>query len=350
VEIQLLPAEYGDAIIIKTMAEGKPFTIVVDGGPKGTSDEIAQIYKDLGHIDLMILTHFDEDHIMGLIKYVKLFREEQLPVDRFWCNCAQYIDIPNDTFISAAGYENANTLAAYLRAQRLQNPSFEWREDIQIGTSLTKGDLNLYVVSPSPEILTTLKEEYNTYIRKHPQIDEESKSTDIASYRVEQDAKTTIDDLVKTDKPRSVNLWNKASIAFLLIAEGKQILLTGDADADTIAGGLERIPEVELPIHLDLMKAAHHGSKNNISLNLLEHIRSNRFAFTTNGGIRNWYHPDRKTIALMLRGKNRDMEKTVEFIFNYPLEKIESHTGVLMSTEEKACENCITKMQKEIKL
>ena len=81
-EIQLLPAEYGDAIIIKTMAEGNPFTIVVDGGPKGTSDEIAQIYKDLGHIDLMILTHFDEDHIMGLIKigFVSPERRYEAPV------------------------------------------------------------------------------------------------------------------------------------------------------------------------------------------------------------------------------------------------------------------------------
>lgn len=349
-EIQLLPAEYGDAIIIKTMAEGKPFTIIVDGGPKGTSDEIAQIYKDLGHVDLMILTHFDEDHIMGLIKYVKLFRGEQLPVDRFWCNCAQYVDIPTDTFISAAGYENANTLAAYLRKQRILNPAFEWREDIQVGTSLTMVDLNLYVVSPSPEILTTLKDEYNTYIRKHPQIDEECESTDIASYRVELDAKTSIDDLVKNDKPRSVNLWNKASIAFLLIAEGKQILITGDADADIIAGGLEQIPGMELPIHLDCMKVAHHGSKNNISLNLLEHIRCNRFAFTTNGGVRNWYHPDRKTMALILRGNNRDTEKPLEFLFNYPLETIESRTGILISKEEEARENCITKLQRRIVL
>ena len=127
-------------------------------------------------------------------------------------------------------------------------------------------------------------------------------------------------------------------------------LITGDADADIIARGLEQIPGIEMPIQLDFMKAAHHGSKNNISLNLLEHIRCNRFAFTTNGGIRNWYHPDRKTMALMLRGKNRETEKLVEFLLNYPLETIESRTGVLISAEEQTCENCITKMQKEIKL
>lgn len=38
--IHMLSAEYGDAIVIRTMAEGKPFTIVVDGGPETTAENI----------------------------------------------------------------------------------------------------------------------------------------------------------------------------------------------------------------------------------------------------------------------------------------------------------------------
>ena len=41
-EIELLPAEYGDAIVIRTKADGNPFTIVIDGGPRGTVNTVVE--------------------------------------------------------------------------------------------------------------------------------------------------------------------------------------------------------------------------------------------------------------------------------------------------------------------
>lgn len=339
-EIELLPAEYGDAIVIRTKADGNPFTIVIDGGPRGTVKKVSKYYEELGHIDLMILTHFDEDHIAGILEYAKLFSDKSMPVDRFWCNCAQNIDFNTTTDVSDTGFENANTLASYLRKQKLLNPAFEWREEIKTGMRFEKGNLKIAIISPSQEILTTLKSDYNDYILRHPQIDEENESTDIASFRVDLDAKKTIDDLAEKDTPRNVNLWNKASIAFLLSAEGKQILMTGDADADVMAAGIEALPDLILPLHLDLTKVSHHGSKNNISYRLLSHIRCQRFAFTTNGGTRNWYHPDRKTLAIILKGANRAASEQVDFYFNYPVNSIQKRTGVLLSEEEQKRHNC----------
>lgn len=349
-EIHLLPAEYGDAIIIKTLAGGSPYTIVVDGGPQGTSNVIAETLEKLGHINLMVLTHFDEDHIKGLIKYVERFKGGPLPVDKFWCNCAQNIDLISDANISDAGYRNANTLATFFRNQINLNPEFEWRENIQIGTYLIVDDLRIDVVSPSPEDLEHLKTEYNDYILRHAQIDEDTESAEIASYRVNLDATQTIDDLAKTDTPRNVNLWNQASIAFLLRAEGKQVLMTGDANADTMVLGIKSIPDIEIPVQINLMKLAHHGSKNNISQELLSVIKCDHFAFTTNGGIRSWYHPDRKTLALILRSVNRDMRQRITFYFNYPLDKIQKRTGILLSDEEREKENCVFKEQNIIAL
>ena len=40
-EILNLLAKYGDAIVVKTTKNGKPFTIVIDGGPVSTNEEIA---------------------------------------------------------------------------------------------------------------------------------------------------------------------------------------------------------------------------------------------------------------------------------------------------------------------
>ena len=64
-----LKAAHGDALIIKFFAKVRQYTIVVDGGPASTADDIADIYDTLEYIDLLILTHYDEDHISGLLEY-----------------------------------------------------------------------------------------------------------------------------------------------------------------------------------------------------------------------------------------------------------------------------------------
>lgn len=339
--IQMLSAEYGDAIVIRTMAGGKLFTIVVDGGPETTAENIVPILQDIGKIDLMVLTHFDEDHIMGLIKYVEQYVGEQLPVKMFWCNCAQKIDLTPGTLISDTGYKNANTLATFLRQQGKNTLEFTWTEDVTSKTTpFVKGDLRIDVLSPSETVLKQLKEEYEKYVKEHEWSDVEDTGTEIALVSYNPDKNKTIDELVKTDRSRRVNLWNKASIAFLLQAEGKKILMLGDADADIVADGLESLIGKGNSIDVDLVKLSHHGSKHNISKRLLALINSYDYAISTNGGDVNFCHPDRKTLALVARSAQRDPQREVNFYFNYEINKIEERTGTLMSVEEQRNERC----------
>ena len=339
-EVQFLQAEYGDAIIIKTESNDKSFTIVVDGGPESSADTIAQQLVELGHIDLLVLTHFDEDHILGLIKYVELFKNRRLPVDRFWCNCAQKIDLAGVTKISETRYENANTLAEYLRKQSVINPSFKWTEDITTTTEPFKeGDLRIEILSPTRDVLNELKEGYEIYYKEHDWVDSEER-TSIGLVGNNPDTKKSIDDLVLSDKPHNVNLWNKASIAFLLTAEGKRVLMLGDADADIVAESIENIYGEEAVLDIDLVKLSHHGSKHNISKRLLSHIKCNDFVISTNGGAINFCHPDRKTIALVLRNANKEQSQTTTFHFNYPIDEIQKRTGLLLSDDEKKNEQC----------
>ena len=340
-EISFLPAAYGDAILIKTVVEGNPYTIVIDGGPEDTEEYIAKKYIELGHIDLMTLTHFDEDHIMGLIKYVEQYKGGQLPVDAFWCNCAQKIDLAAGTEVAEARYEHANTLAGSLREQKKRNPDFNWTEDINSSMpAFTKGDLRIDILSPSADVLKTLREGYDEYALEHAWIDSENTATDIALVGNNPNAAKTIDELAAKDTTRTVNLWNKASMAFMIQAEGKKILMLGDADADIVADSLEALIGKDSVIDIDLVKLSHHGSKHNISKRLLKMIRCNDYVISTNGGAINFCHPDRKTLALILRNDNRDKEKEIRFYFNYPLNEIQSRTGVLLSKEEMQKENC----------
>lgn len=339
-QIYNLLAEHGDAFVIKTTSAGNPYIIVVDGGPSATDERIASYYQRIGHIDLMVLTHYDEDHIAGIKAYAQLLSKSQMPVDRFWGNCAREIHMIDDPIISDAGNRNAGTLAYYLDLQHKANPSFEWREDIYYPHTLELPDVKITVLSPNSDILKQIKEEYEAYIAVHPIVIDEApeQTVQIASVRVMKDAKETIETLAKDDKPRSVNPANKASIAFLLEAEGKSVLMLGDADADIVADSIEALNR-PLPLKVDYVKVSHHGSRNNISKRLLSMIDCNNYIFSTNGGTGRSYHPDRKTLALILRKENRN-ESPINFYFNYPLDKIQERTLTLLSMSEKKEENC----------
>ena len=76
-----LKAAHGDALIVEAKQEEKAFRIVIDGGPKETADEISDYFLNLKHIDLLILTHFDADHITGLLKFFEQQKRRRCIVD-----------------------------------------------------------------------------------------------------------------------------------------------------------------------------------------------------------------------------------------------------------------------------
>ena len=69
-EIEMLQALHGDAFILHCHKNGNNGVIVVDGGPYRDSRKIVSHLDALNTIDLMVLTHYDDDHI-GNIDIVK---------------------------------------------------------------------------------------------------------------------------------------------------------------------------------------------------------------------------------------------------------------------------------------
>lgn len=73
--IKLLPAEYGDCIILSIGKESR-YNILIDGGlaktyQKYIKSEMQRI-KEIGQkISLIVCTHMDNNHICGLIQVLK---------------------------------------------------------------------------------------------------------------------------------------------------------------------------------------------------------------------------------------------------------------------------------------
>ncbi len=85
--IKLLQANHGDAIHIKIpKSYNNHYNIIIDGGPKSTYNfknrrnrteqgALKTLLKDIigknEVVDLLIITHIDDDHIGGILKWVE---------------------------------------------------------------------------------------------------------------------------------------------------------------------------------------------------------------------------------------------------------------------------------------
>lgn len=101
-DIEMLQALHGDAFILHCQKDDNKGVIVIDGGPNRNSQNIVRQLNALGVIDLMVLTHYDDDHIGGILSYIKKHKSDRpFPVKKIWANCAYDIPVytsPNISF------------------------------------------------------------------------------------------------------------------------------------------------------------------------------------------------------------------------------------------------------------
>lgn len=334
-KIHPLKADYGDALYIEFEANNRTVKIVIDGGPESTEDEIANFYSNLGYIDLLILTHYDEDHIKGLLNYVSGLCGEEKIIGCLWTNCARIIDF--DIEENATSYEDAFTLAGYLSKLQKKGIIGEWRDMISTASEIPEFDgFSIDILSPTKDILDQLQKEYNEYINENGLKDDPDLDEEVAYKTVLSHSQIPLDQLAGSFKKTNTTFMNKTSIAIRLQAEGKSVLLTGDAEHNTLIDSLIKLgASEETPMYFDLVKMSHHGSKANICKELMELIDCTSFLFTTSGGDGGAYHPDRMTLAcLNYWPRKRNYEK-LKLYFNYPLSMIMERNRGLLKDEEK---------------
>ena len=92
--ITMLPAGRGDCLWIEYGDPAAPHRVIVDGGIPGTERELARrlvaLPPEQRHVDLVVVTHIDIDHIAGLLA---LLREpvEHLTIGDVWFNAWKHL-------------------------------------------------------------------------------------------------------------------------------------------------------------------------------------------------------------------------------------------------------------------
>lgn len=305
--LEALRAKYGDSLLLHYGSAEEPRLAVIDGGPPGVYNDalkprLEEIRKKRKlkdttplDIDLMMVSHIDQDHIAGilqLVRKIKDLRDSQQPVPwkikRFWHN--SFDDILDNDDVSVAspasvmspasiggllGHKGSLILASVGEGRELRklldalnldgNQPFGGLVRTGVG-EVVLGNLKLTVVAPSEENLRALQEEWNKKIKPILKKEDEAGRAEIAAY---------VDSSVA----------NLSSIVVLAEADGKRILLTGDGRGDHTLEGLEQagLLDDEGRIEVDILKMPHHGSIRNIDKDYFETIHARHYVISADG-------------------------------------------------------------------
>ena len=324
-KIHFLPVKNGDSFVIECDKGGQHGVVVVDGGPTGYGKVLQSKVEETGTPDLLVLTHYDEDHIGGLTQYINAsIAKGASPAKEVWANCAGGVEVedPLETRSVLQGVKLSEVLD-----RQAKMSGMVWRDDIVEGIDKNYPFASIEVVSPTPEVrelvIEKQKEEGKKHMAKAKKMEEEPAEVDDLAIPLEELAK---------DTPKAPNLKvkselaNAASIAFILRCDGLSILMLGDGYPHNVEAYLRKKGYSEdNPLKVDFVKVSHHGSMHNTSNELLDIIQCNRFIIPTNGY--SYKHPDRTAIAHILCHPKRNRNEKIHLYFNCGLDEIVGYRG-----------------------
>lgn len=325
-EIKFLKAANGDSILISFRdTDGDPRNILIDGGmPQTYYNSGLNINGDLYHtiediktkvesIDLLVLTHIDEDHIGGILKWIDFDEEAHQLIKKVWFNSGKtiakyfnerenedlnlYLDIFSTTETSVRQGKN---FEEYIEFHNIWD-----REIIKSGKIANYKGLIINILSPNDLLLEKLQKEYKKPKHKYYTDGSENDWSNHILDFINQEEKTNF----KFKKDSSVT--NGSSIAILLTFNKKNFLFLADSHPDVILTSLAELGYDKInPIKVELLKISHHGSYKNTSKELLEVIETNNYVISTSSESHG--HPDKRTLSRII---NKNPSATI--YFNY---------------------------------
>lgn len=264
----------------------------------------------------MVLTHFDDDHIGGILKWLNKDKEAFKLIKEVWFNSGQEIA----AFLSKPENEELTIKGAFGKATTYtsvsQGITFEeylykhniCNEELIIqGKELERFGAKFRFLSPNKKCLEGL---LKLYEKEKDYFTRGSRESDF-DILLKEFISEENEDTSKFEEDTSVA--NGSSIAFILEYEGKNYLFLADAYSSVIIEGLNDLDyDLSNPITVELMKVSHHGSKFNTSKELLEIVKTDNYVISSDGTRHNL--PNKRTIARII-----DNNPNAHIYFNYDL-------------------------------
>lgn len=319
--IHLLPASFGDSILIEYGTEKEKHYILIDGGPyyafNDIMEAIRRIAPEMKVLDLLIATHIDIDHIDGVIR---LLNQESPPfeIKEVWFN--GYKQLRETEHSDTLGELQSEYLSLLIKEKQLPHNLFFGGGAVAVNDYQTlpvislPGGMELCLLSPGREALEKLAAAWTSEI-----IDIENEAA--LKARLSKDwryddyllgDKFDIPDLQNAQPDGDKSVANCSSIAFIGRYEGKSCLFAGDATSESLLKAINPMLEkADLDaLKLDAWKLAHHGSRKSTLEILMRKISCKKALFSSDG--KRYHHPEPETLAKLLK-----YNQELEFYFNY---------------------------------
>ncbi|MFN0168673.1 MAG: MBL fold metallo-hydrolase [Bryobacteraceae bacterium] len=318
-QLHVVQAEFGDCLLLEYGSASQRF-ILIDGGPQGIfaahlKGELQKIAQSGGPLDLAVLSHVDNDHVLGLLDYFADLRtaNHQLPIPaELWHNAFTSTIDPNgmilprlsalvtpgaahvmaESAIAVDGIAEGNSLRTHALAIGIPiNQGFAGGLITvdNAGASRVFDDLTLTIAGPTQTNLDELEQKWIDWLDQH------------------ENGIQSGDPFVMANADRSVP--NMSSIMFLAESSGRRILLTGDGRSDHLLTGLGAAGLLDGggKMHVDVLKLPHHGSNRNITKGFFKRVTADIYVASANGKDDN---PDLATLIWLVEAA-RDQNRQV---------------------------------------
>ena len=298
-KLHAIQAQHGDCLVLEYGTNARRRFILIDGGPPNNFihdlEPALQSVVDTKKLDLVMLSHVDEDHIVGLLDLFAALDEDdtnersrRIDIRGVWHNSFQKSLDPDgeitqrmQTLMAMAASANVTMPSAAneffgvkeghqlrILAKKLKLPVNKgFQNDLIIVETAPQpfkfGKLTLRVVGPNQANLEALRKDWLAWLSK-----------------TENEMGSNPATLSNSDR----SVPNLSSIVVLAECDGKTILLTGDARSDHILSGLEQAGLLTNgKLHVDVFKVPHHGSSRNATIKFFKAITADTYVISANG-------------------------------------------------------------------
>lgn len=327
----MIQAEYGDCFLLQSKLGTDSFNALIDGGPYQTFEKhLKATLQKLplnGKLDLIVLSHIDNDHIIGLLDLLEQIKSEKengkkvlIKIGKLWHNSFNDLFQLNtdpsilfkDTFLSEnfmpsgqikdrkkivtlimKGFQQGRDLTQLAKSLKIKiNPGFKKlifvNETIM---SIHLKHLTFQILGPTKKNLEKLKEEWRNWLTKKRRM---------------SGSETGIFQILDKSVP------NLASIVFLAEIKNRKILFTGDGIGDDIIKVLSQNTMLDSngKYHVHILKVPHHGSDRNASVKFFDTIYADYYIISANGRDDN---PSYDTLKWIIES-NKNIKKTKKII------------------------------------
>jgi hypothetical protein len=317
IKLHVVQAEYGDCFILESKFGKDLVNVLIDGGPYQTFEKHLKpaIQKVLlnGKFDLMVLSHIDNDHIIGLLNLLEEIKnqresgkKELVTVEKIWHNSFKNLLLLPDEpmrFITnifrdqslikrnnilesliMKGFQQGTDLTKLAKLLKIPiNQGFGEVIEVDDKVKSTRlNNINLQILGPSKKNLEKLRKEWNDWFTK------------------KQETKKTESELIQIlDK----SVPNLASIMFLAKIKNRKILFTGDGLGHDVINILSKNAMLDQRgrFYVDVLKVPHHGSDRNASPEFFKTVIAKYYIISANGRDDN---PSLNTLRWIIESEN----------------------------------------------